>query len=427
MTNRPRSSSRVLFSAFTLAMFGVLTVSTAQPALAQTFTVLHTFTGGADGGNPFAGLTMGGPGLFYGTAENGGTHQDGVVFKLVHRGSGWTLNPLYEFQGGNDGLDPLGPITIGPNGALYGTTQYGGGRNTTGTVFELQPPATECRTSMCYWSETILHSFHGGPNDGGYPFYTKLIFDQAGNIYGTTELGGAYGVGTVFELSPSDRRWTLSLLHSFSENGIDGYEPLVGVIFDPAGNLYGATWLGGNSGGEGGGTVFQLSPSGGTWTENILYDFPLDSLGGPSEPGALIMGQSGNLYGATAQGGDGSNGTVFELTPSGGSWVYSLLYNFANDCFTNPVTLDTAGNLYGTCVIGGRYGYGLVFKLTNSGGSWTYTDLHDFIGGSEGGIPFGALTLDASGNVYGTTSVYGNLYGCTETGPGCGTVWEITP
>ena len=127
--------------------------------------------------------------------------------------------------------------------------------------------------------------------------------------------------------------------------------------------------------------------------------FPWMVLGGPSQPGALIMDQSGNLYGATAQGGDGSNGTVFELTPSGGSWVYSLLYNFANDCFTNPVTMDTAGDLYGSCVTSGRYGYGLVFKLTNSGGSWTYTDLHDFTGGSDGGLPLGALTLDASGNV----------------------------
>ncbi len=405
----------------TVAMtFVIVAVASLQ---AQTFQVLHAFTGGADGEDPVTGVTLGGTGTLYGTAYEGGTYRDGVVFKIVQRGSGWTLSPLYEFQGGNDGFYPMGQLVIGPNGALYGTTGFGGGSNATGTVFELQPPPTVCKTTVCYWTETILHSFQGGPDDGAYPFYTKLLFDQAGNIYSTTQLGGAYGQGSVFELSPSGAHWTINLLHSFNNNRIDGYEPTVGVIFDAAGNLYGTTSEGGNAGG--GGTVFELSLSGGMWTERILYNFPLDNLGGIDEPNDLIMDQSSNLYGSTSQGtpsgGGRGIGNVFKLTRSPGSWAFSTLYNFSDYCFTQSVSMDATGNLYGNCKFGGQFGEGMVFELTNSGGAWTLRDLHDFTGGSDGGMPYGAVAIDSSGNLYGTTSAYGDP-NCR-----CGTVWEITP
>jgi uncharacterized repeat protein (TIGR03803 family) len=397
--------------ALAISVWLIVAVTDVQ---AQAFSVLHDFTGGADGQYPFSGVTVGGPGVLYGTTSEGGMHDNGVVFKLAQGRLGWVLYPLYEFPGGSGGFNPLGPVTVGPNGALYGTTEFGGSGSGTGTVFELRPPATGCKAFICYWSETVLHSFNG--NDGAFPFYGALIFDQAGNIYGATEVGGAHDDGTVFELTPSGGGWTESVLHSFNDNGIDGYEPWYGVIFDPAGNLYGTTSLGGTSGGSGGGTVFELSPSGGTWTESILYDFPQE---GSVDPSALIMDQSGNLYGATYNGGTEFNGTVFELTPSEGSWVFSTLYTFDNTCSPGSVTMDTAGNLYGACLLGGRYDSGSVFKLTNSGGSWTLTNLHTFTGGSDGAFPYGAVALDASGNLYGTTDGGGTY--------GDGVVWEVTP
>lgn len=197
------------------------------------------------------------------------------------------------------------------------------------------------------------------------------------------------------------------------------------MIFDPAGNLYGTTEYGGNFGGYGGGTGFELTPSGGTWTEDILYNFPSAPDGGPSSPTAFIMDQSGNLYGATTDGGRYSSGTIFELTPS--RWIFSTLYTFAtNGCNAQPVAMDS-GNLYGTCTLGGLYDVGWVFELTNSGGSWTVTDLHDFTGGSDGAYPVGPVVFDSNGNLYGTTAEGGTSGQCGESDDGCGVVWEITP
>ncbi len=415
MTSRPRFTFHLPLPAFALATLGLLIMIATAPGLAQTFTVLHTFTDGADGADPFAGVTVGGTGTLYGTTyAGGGSPRYGVVFELAQRGPGWTLSPLYEFHG-SDGLGPEAPVTVGPNGALYGTTTFGGNGNGTGTVFELRPPATVCPTPICYWSETVLHSFNG--YDGALPDDVQLVFDQAGNIYGTTVVGGAYGDGTVFELTPSGEGWTESVLHNFNDNRIDGYEPYFGVISDRAGNLYGTTDLGGTAGNAGGGTVFELSPSGATWTESILYDFPLDNLGGTSNPGALIMDRFGNLYGTTSDAGE-NDGSLFELTPSDGGWIFSTLYSFVNSCYPAGLVMDTAGNFYGNCDTGGRHGEGMVFKLTNSGGSWTLTDLHDFTNGNDGGIPSGGVALDASGNLYGTTQGGGTY--------GDGVVWEIS-
>jgi uncharacterized repeat protein (TIGR03803 family) len=263
-------------------------------------------------------------------------------------------------------------------------------------------------------------------HDGGSPQNGNLIFDQAGNIYGTTLWGGTDGAGTVFELSPSGGGWTLSLLHSFYDNGTDGWYPRFGLIFDSAGNLYSTTEYGGAAEG---GTVFELSPSGDTWTEDILHNFPLDGAGYPANPGALVMDRSGNLYGSNATSDYSSNSTVFELTPSDGSWIFSTLYTFARyGCYPQPIAMDAAGHIYGSCNSGGLYGWGWVFELTNSDGSWTLTDLYDFTGQSDGGNPAGPVVLDSSGNLYGATTTRGNLSDCIgyETA-GCGTIWEITP
>jgi uncharacterized repeat protein (TIGR03803 family) len=406
-----------IFASIAISALIVVTVLSAQPAQGQTFTVIHNFTGYRDGANPISGLTIRDSGTLYGTTSQGGGRGGGVVFKMKHSAGGWALNPIYAFTGGSDGSEPLAGVVIGPNGALYGTTWTGGPAGA-GTVFKLTPPPKECSRVLCYWNETVLYSFTGG-SDGASPAFGNLIFDQAGNIYGTTQYGGGtgcqrQGCGVVFKLAPSSGgQWTESVLHSFG-SGSDGQQPLSGVIFDVAGNLYGTTSQGGSNQG---GTVFEMTPFNGTWLENILFDFDtgfgcdLDT--GCAPAGTLIMDTIGSLYG-TAQ-----SGAAFELTPSSANWTFSVLSFFC----CQPVaglTMDAAGDLYGVTVAGGAYGYGMLFKLTNSGGQWTFTDLHDFTDGyGDGGAPYGAVVIDASGNLFGT-AYEGGTYGY-------GVVWAFTP
>jgi uncharacterized repeat protein (TIGR03803 family) len=407
------------FSAFPVALLTVLALAhlTARVAQAQQFQTLYNFTGGHDGGSPWAGVTVAGSGVLYGTNTYGGVANAGTVYSLKNRGSGWTLDPLYSFTGTYDGAQPVAGVTIGPSGALYGTTFYGGGPSGDGTVFKLQPPANFCRAVLCGWNETFLYKFQTG-NIGVSPFAGNVIFDQAGNLYGTTTKGGNElgGEGTVYEITPSG---SVSVLYNFCcvGGGTDGYDPYAGVIFDTAGNLYGTTYQGGT---HNLGTVFELTPSGGgTWTESILYSFAGGSDGG-GPTGTLTRDSSGNLYGTTnSQGING--GTVFELSYSGG-WVFTTIYDFPA-CYPFPgVTLDAAGNLYGDCAIGGAFDRGFVFKLTNSNGTWSLTDLYDFTGGLDGYDPLGPVAFDSSGNLFGTTSS-GGFPNCEF---GCGTVWEIT-
>ena len=166
-------------------------------------------------------------------------HDDGVVFRLAREGQGWVLSPIYSFGSQkDDGVNPVSRVVFGPGGLLYGTTSSGGsGRG--GTVFSLKPPATACKAALCPWVETILYNFTGGA-DGGDPLYGDLSFDQAGNIYGTTAGGGSSGEGVVFKLARSGSGWTESVLWNFT-GGSDGGLPVSGVIFDSAGNLYGTT------------------------------------------------------------------------------------------------------------------------------------------------------------------------------------------
>jgi uncharacterized repeat protein (TIGR03803 family) len=337
-----------------------------------------------------------------------------VAFKLVHQGSNWTVSPLYEFGEGSDGAGPFGGLVIGPNGALYGTTYFGGAQNY-GTVFELRPPLTACKEVLCYWSERQLYTFTEIP-DGQYPEFVNLVFDHAGNIYGTTVLGGTNNQGTAFELTPSGGGYTESIPHSFGGSS-DGAYPYA------AGNVYGNTYSGG-TGTEcrgGCGTVYQLMPAG-DWLENIVVDF--DVTNGFTPLGGLIIDASGNLYGTTTGGGEHEFGEVFKLAPSGGGFTYTSLYAFDQDCDSQSgVTLDAAGNFFGTCYDGGAYSDGWIFELTNCSETCTVVDLHDF-SGSDGWYPYDAPVLDANGNLYGTTYA-GGTGKCGQNG--CGVVWEITP
>ena len=420
------TTSRAATVALAIATVFALTVLLTQSAQAQTYKVIHTFTG-PDGAEPLAGVTLDDAGNLYGTTYFGGGTNQGTVFELRRWHGNWVLNSILTFNG-NNGSGPASEVVFGPDGALYGTT-YAGGSADAGVVYSLKPPATACKTVMCPWTETILYQFTG--SDGGGPVYGNLTFDRDGNLYGTTSAGGAFGGGTVFKLTPSNGGWTESVLYSFAGGNDDGAAPWSGVILDEAGNLYGTTIYGGGSGclGVGCGIVYQLTPSGSGWEEKTLYSFHEEDGPDGSHPySGLIFDPSGNLYGATASGGSGCSGTVFELSPAGGSWTFTLLYPFTGFCGGGPgasLAMDGAGALYGTTGGVGSYRWGSVFKLTPSGGSWTYTSLHDFTHGSDGGWPISSVTWDASGNLFGTTSEGGDLNCGAQYG--CGVVWEITP
>ena len=423
--------------AFALALVCAITIVATQRTQAQTLTTLHNFTLGGDGAFPNAGLTMDGAGNFYGTAADGGEavlyyclYGCGTVFKLSRGGSSWVLTPIYSFTGGADGTTPLARVVFGPDGRLYGTTSgsdiFGGTGDA--TVFSLRLAATPCKSALCQAQETVLYRFTGAM-DGSGPGWGDLAFDQAGNIYGTTSDGGTYGYGSVYELTPSNEGWTEALLYSFT-GGEDGSQPKSGVVFDQVGNLYGTTLYGGANAR---GTAFQLTRSDSGWTEKVLHSFGSN---GSGPYGGLIFDQSGNLYGTTQTEYMGQgNGTVFMLSPSGDEWTLANLYVFPTG-FTYPyarLTMDAAGSLYGTTsyfigplnYAGGDAGQGSVFKLAFSNGTWTYVDLHEFTGrNGDGGGPTGSVVVDANGNSYGTAGSGGTVLFCSG---GCGIVWEIMP
>ncbi len=406
--------------AITALLLPLILAATALQA--QTYTVIHDFTGGQDGGTPMAGLTVERAGSLLGTANFGGTIGGncgasgcGLVYKLAKRNSNWMLTPLYDFQGGDDGTNPqTANVVIGPNGILYSTTYYGGGPCTSGdgcgTVFMLQPRPTACPAVTCPWNETILHRFNGV--DGAGPV-GALLLDREGNLDGATNTGNLLNGGIIYQLDGNG--WAEHIL--FHPYGYPGSS----VAADNSGNLYGSTFIGTRSRG----TVYQLVQSGGTWIGTDIYDFSGGADGGYPVAGVIFDAQ-GNLYGATTSGGSGNGGTVFELLPSGGSWIYKLLYSFPGPnngrMVVGPVgnlVMDGAGNLYGATISDGASGHGAVFKLTPSNGSWTYTSLHDFTGGSDGGYPYCNLVFDQNGNIYGTASSGGAF--------NAGVIFEITP
>jgi uncharacterized repeat protein (TIGR03803 family) len=411
MTNPARNSAsgfdrRLRERSFALALICALTML-AAPSVAQTFTVLHTFSG-PDGLYPYSGVTLDRAGNLYGTTYGGGASQDGTVYQLKRAGSGYIHNQLHAFTGGNDGEKPWGGVIFGPDGALYGTTTTGGFEEG-GTVFSLRPPVTICRSVLCPWIETELYNIANF--EGVEPAYGQVAFDSAGNLYGTTAFGGgSEEYGDVYELSRAGNGWTGTQLYSFGDP--DAQYPAHNVILDSAGNLYGTTDGGGS---HSAGTVFELVRSGSGWSENILANLGL-GVGGYGASG-LIMDAAGNLYGGTL-GGDNTPASVFELSRSGNSWQLTVLHSFTTGqaCWGNLV-FDSSGNLYGTTYSLGTHGMGNIFKLSPSGSGWTYTDLHDFSNNGDGENPTGDLTMDASGNIYGT-----NL---GENGHGV--VWELTP
>ena len=276
--------------------------------------VIYSFTGGADGAQPEARLTFDASGNLYGTTNGGGKHLSspcpynpfggqydngcGVVFELSPNGDGtWTENVLHRFTGKWDGGPEVSPVIFDAAGNLYGTAQGG---KYQGVAFKLTPSSTG-------WTESILHNFTGG-KDGGDPFsFTGLVFDAAGNVYGTTFWLPNFGGGTVFKLTPTATgRWKWSLVHSFGT--ANAYHPVAGVILDADGNVYGTATSGGA---YGSGVVFEVVPTtGGGWKYTVLHNFRNEL----SCPFSLMMGAGDTLYGSACYSDNGAGG-IFEITP----------------------------------------------------------------------------------------------------------------
>lgn len=394
-----RHQARKLTAAAALSMSSVLLTAVSAPA--ATFNVLHTFTGGSDGGNPVDGVTIDKFGNLYGTAASGGSGY-GTAYELKPAGSGWTFQVLHTFTAGADGAAPGARLIPGPGGRLYGTTTQGASGG--GTVFDLGALKKSPK-------ENALFTFTGG--NGYQASDGDLSFDKHGDIYGTTSYGGTYNGGALFKLTKSKGGYSETLLHSFG-SGTDGSVPVSGVIFDAQGNMYGST----SAGGTGGyGTIYEVSPTG---QETILWNFQAQSDGMTPYAG-LQLDASGNLYGAATNGGVNGGGTIFELSQSNGSWNLTPIYSTPGWGVSGPYRtpyLDANGNIFGTTHCDGAYSAGSIYELTRSGSTWNYTALHDFTGGSDGAYVFAPPVFDSKGNIYGTTQVGGSGYGV---------VWEVSP
>lgn len=359
------------------------------------------------------------------TAVNSDYSQSGYSNQteaVIPTGGSGSESALYNFAGGNDPKLPYAGLIFDKAGNLYGTSELGGSNNQ-GTVFEITPNANGT------WTETILYNFTGS-TDGGQP-NANLVFDNAGHLYGTTNYGGStncnLGCGTVFKLTPGSNGWNETTIHTFT-GGSDGREPNARVLLDATGNLYGTTMYGGNIGSVcsmGCGTVFKLTKGSNGWTQSVLYAFT-GGTDGASPYDGLVFDPTGNLYGTTYSGGSG-NGTVFELTPGSSGWTESVIHAF-NGAYDGKgpygdLILDATGNLYGTTFEGGL-GFGIVFQIRhNPAGGWRERLLHAFFN-TPAGNPVAGLVMDTAGNLYGTT-----MLGATQTGcnGGCGTLFKLVP
>jgi uncharacterized repeat protein (TIGR03803 family) len=325
---------------------------------------LYNFTGKDDGELPEAGLVADKAGNLYGAA-NGGLNKDGVIFEMSPgSGGGWKYKVIHSFDG-SDGGGPEGSLIFDDAGNLYGPTAGGGPykcfSSTCGTVFELSPSKTG-------WKLTTLHDFDGG--DGSFP-WSALYRDRKGNLYGTAESGGyggclwqgSDGCGTVFELSPSGKRWQFAVIHRFA--GPDGDGPTGQLATDEKGSLYGTA----TGGGLGSGVAYRLTPRNGTWKETVLHEFG-GGRDGQGPKGGVTFGSNGNLYGTTVQGGEFGDGALFELEPSGRGWKESVPFSFnGEDGYVPQSALARGGGsgLFGTTQLGGNGecsgGCGVVFEF----------------------------------------------------------------
>lgn len=413
-----------------VAFLGLL--SNATPLFAARERLLYNFCsapGCLDGNTPQGGLVFDRNGNLYGTTKSGGTYNSGVAFQLTPGKDGkWSERVLYNFCTAlacRDGNEPIAALVVDSLGNLYGVTYEGGDGGCylgCGTVFELSPDKNG------RWTEKVIHSFNNNGKDGFTPV-GGLALDASGTLYGTTYSGGTHpncrgeGCGAGFQLKPdANGKWTERLIHNFDDNG-DGYYPEAALTLDASGNVYGTTVSGGP---EGWGTVFELSPgANGEWAETILHSFRLTDGGAPST--SVVFDSAGNLYGTADDGGDLNCetygcGTVFELTPSGnGKWKEKVLHSFQSYIsVSNGLALDGSGNIFATTAAAGLYACGFAYELAPSVKGKGRWKTIHNFGGSGDGC-------DVSGSLIFDGN--GNLYGATTFGgnPGDGTIFEIEP
>ncbi|HEY5047125.1 MAG TPA: choice-of-anchor tandem repeat GloVer-containing protein [Rhizomicrobium sp.] len=407
---RNRKARLVLAAPFAVAV--MMIAAPPAPAAGREL-ILHSFTSDPDGSTPWDNLIFDGAGNLYGTTIAGGAYNVGTAFELTPQQDGsWTETILHSFQENYaDANQPVAGLIFDGAGNLYGTT-IAGGAHSYGTVFMLTPDGHG------KWTETILHSFTGSRD--GSELYGSLIIDAAGNLYGMSAgLGIRGNQGNVFKLAPptdkSKDKWVLTVLHTFK--GSDGWSPRAGLVIDSAGNLYGTTTLGGK---EGGGNVFELIPAqDGSWNEKVLHVFRYRHGDGNDPDASLVLDSAGNLYGTTFAGGmagcEFGCGVVFELSPPPGNtssrWTETILYKFTGGADGgNPVAglILSGGDLYGTTLFGGVFGQfcgsgcGTVFRLAPGVGGWDESVLFSFEN-PDGAFPNAAPVFDAAGNLYGTT------------------------
>ncbi len=414
--------------AFTLLGNGSSSVPCIYDQPQDGFNIIHDFTNDEAGQvGPSAGVAIDTAGNLYGSTGSGGDYGQGLIYKLAENAGDWVLNRLYSFAGGSNGDEP-GDVILGPQGILYGGAGGGiqncGSDGTTdcGLVYSLRPSPTTCRAAPCSWSENVLYRFSGNTDAWGGIVSTS---DSAGNLYGISEYGGAFGHGTVYELTSSHGSWTEKILYSFT-GGSDGNEP-DSLVMGHDGNLYGLTWGGGDNSCSppyGCGVVFQLTATGGVWTESVIHTFSGD--GDIVGPSGLIQDSSGNLYGnnehnSCINGYCDYYGMIFELSRANGGWDFAVLYDAAwghyeYDTF-NAQTIDAAGNFFGTG--GSAYPYGslgYIFELADDRPNYLVSfylddDVHSI-------DVFYNLTLDANDNIYGTTARCGQY--------NKGTIWKLS-
>jgi uncharacterized repeat protein (TIGR03803 family) len=368
------------------------------------YKVLHAFGAGKDGAGLYDSLALDSKGNLYGTTRGGGTYGYGTAFEVTPQRNGkWTETIIHNFNcKERAGCIPEAGLVLDAAGNLYGRTST--------HVFELKP-------SSGGWKLSVLYD-HGGPSN--------LLLDRVGNLYGP--LGpGKYDSGVIGELAKRED-WKDRWLYSFCPQYpcVDGAEPFAGVTRAADGSLYGTTLSGGS---EGYGVVFELAPQpGGTWQETVLHSFPASKNDGAKLYDGVVLDKSGNLYGATSQGGSSTNcGVIFKLSPKAdGKWDETILYDFPNmaeGCSANTLTFDKNGNLWGTAQGGTGCkdgGCGVVFKMMpDARGKWKYNVVHNF-NDSDGAVPAAAVIFDKHGNLYGTTELGG-------PGHSVGVVFEITP
>lgn len=406
----------------TISFFNLAGMPRAE---AQTYEVLYSFSG-PDGAFPSNNLTMDAAGNLYGTAGGGtgiGCYElgCGTVFKIDTAGKETVLHSFDK----TDGSNPSSSITLDAAGNLYGATLFGGTSN---------PPAGVVYKIDTQGKYAMLHDFpKSRPHDGYTPASATLIRDKAGNLYGSTELGGTGncgagdGCGTVFKVDPKHRE-TVTPLSNL--NSPPGFAPGAGsIIRDAKGNIYGATAFGGDVGCHGGGgvgcgTVFKVDTHG---KVHLLYSFK-GAPDGSLPVGALTFDHAGNIYGATFSGGDDvacpvdGCGVIFKITPAGKETIVHTFHG-SDGAISYGLVFDPKGNLYGTTNGGGAFNLaGTIFKIDVKG---QFHVLYNFTGKADGGSPTGGLIRDKAGNLYGTSFYGGNLQ--CYNGTGCGTVFKFTP